>query len=63
MTGSLESALAHLQKKGASKYNKDLLELASIPSISSLPEHSDDTLKAAAWLVKRLTQAGFEVRL
>ena len=43
------------------RYNSELLELAAIPSISSLPEHDADILKAADWCMKRLTAAGFEV--
>ena len=39
---------------------QDLVDLASIPSISSLPPYSDSCLKAAQWLEKRLTDAGLE---
>ena len=58
---TLDDALSYLTKRGPSKYNEDLLALASIPSVSSLPEHTADIDKAARWLVKRLTAAGFEV--
>jgi hypothetical protein len=57
----LDSALDHASKHTA-LYDKDLLELAAIPSISSLPENSGDVEKAAAWLSERLTDAGLEVR-
>ena len=47
--------------KGDKKYNQELLDLAAIPSISSLPEHAADVEKAAKWLIKKLNSAGFEV--
>lgn len=39
----------------------DLLQLAAIPSISALPEHQADVLRASQWLIERLTRAGLEV--
>ena len=45
-----------------SEYDKDLVRLASIPSISSLPEHAGDVERAAAWLSDRMKSAGLEVR-
>ena len=58
----LESALEHASKYGV-LYDKDLLDLAAIPSVSALPEHAGDVEKAAAWLSDRLTAAGLEVQL
>lgn len=43
------------------KYDEDLIQLAKIASISSLPEHSTDIEKAAEWLVTRLKAAEIEV--
>ena len=45
------------------KYDNDLLELAKIASISSLPEHSTDIEEAAKWLENRLKNAGLEVSM
>ena len=39
----------------------DLLKLAAIPSISSLPEHAKDIVAASKWLVEKLKSAGLEV--
>ena len=39
---------------------KDLLEFVEIPSVSAVPEHFDDVLKAGAWVVTRLEKAGIE---
>ena len=58
---SLQQALDYVKAQGDKKYNQELLDLAAIPSISSLPEHAADVEKAAQWLVKRLKTAGFEV--
>lgn len=38
----------------------ELLELLSIPSISSLPEYAGDVQQAAEWAAARLRQAGIE---
>ncbi|WP_102224673.1 M20/M25/M40 family metallo-hydrolase [Acidimangrovimonas sediminis] len=37
-----------------------LMELMRIPSISTDPAYKDDTAKAADWLVKELTELGFD---
>ena len=42
------------------KFNKELLDFVSIPSIAALPEHAKDVQRAAVWLVKRLSEAGIE---
>ena len=60
-SSSLQSALDHAVKYGV-LYDKDLLDLAAIPSVSSLPEYGEDVERAAAWLSDRLTTAGLEVR-
>ena len=39
---------------------QELIELLSIPSISSLPEHSGDVRAAAEWVAARLKRAGIE---
>ncbi|CAL5219932.1 g1864 [Coccomyxa viridis] len=52
----------------ATKYSKenvkdidaDLLKLAAIPSISSLPEHARDIVAASEWLIEKLKAAGLE---
>ena len=56
----LDSALDYASRH-TTLYDKDLLELAAIPSISSLPENSGSVEEAAAWLSERLTDAGLEV--
>ena len=58
---STDNALKYASKHTA-EYDKDLVQLSSIPSISSLPEHAEDVEKAAAWLSKRMKDAGLEVR-
>ena len=42
------------------KFNKELLDFISIPSIAALPEHAKDVQKAAAWLRVRMSEAGIE---
>ena len=42
------------------KFNNDLLDFISIPSIAALPEHSKDVQRAAAWLKERMLKAGIE---
>ncbi len=54
----------------ATKYSKenvkdidaDLLKLAAIPSISSLPEHARDIVAASEWLIEKLKAAGLEAK-
>ena len=41
-------------------HRRDLLEFLSIPSISSLPEFSDDVQRAAEWVANRLRRTGVE---
>lgn len=48
--------------RGDEGYTRELLELVSIPSVSSLPEHQPDIERAAAWLQRRMRAAGLEVR-
>ena len=57
----VDNALKYASKH-TSEYDKDLVQLASIPSISSLPEHAQDVERAAAWLTDRMKGAGLEVR-
>eukprot|EP00884_Botryococcus_braunii_P001132 jgi/Botrbrau1/11019/Bobra.101_1s0017.1 len=56
---ALDAALGYASKHHV-VYEKDLLQLVSIPSISSLHEHLPDVRKAAEWLKKRLKSAGME---
>ena len=42
------------------KFNKELLDFISIPSIAALPEHAKDVQKAASWLRARMSEAGIE---
>lgn len=54
------SALQHIEVHSQS-YDQELLEFASIPSISSMPQHQKDLQSAATWLVARLKKAGLKV--
>ncbi|CAL5228082.1 g11150 [Coccomyxa viridis] len=56
---SLPSALAFLEGH-AVEAEQDLLELAALPSISSMPEYHTYVLDAGKWLVKRLRRAGMK---
>lgn len=56
-----DDPLVKFASDNSHKYDNDLLELAKIASISSLPEHSTDIEEAAKWLVNRLKGAGLEV--
>ena len=42
------------------RYLDELCEFLRIPSISSLPEHTDDVRRAADWVADRLKVAGIE---
>ncbi|KAL4448121.1 hypothetical protein ABPG75_005340 [Micractinium tetrahymenae] len=56
-----EGALRFLARpEGEDAYNRQLLELAAIPSVSALPENHGDLLAAAGWLQRRLEAAGLE---
>src|SRR5438067_3982855 len=41
----------------------DLMEILSIPSVSSLARHHDDCRRAADWTAQRLRAVGMEVEL
>ena len=43
-----------------SRYQQELLQLLSIPSISALPAHAGAVQQAARWVADRLTAAGLE---
>lgn len=45
----------------ASVYDRDLAELVAIPSVSALPDHLPDILRASTWLSSRLQKAGLQV--
>ncbi len=49
----------HLEEQ-QSRYQDELLQFLSIPSISALPEHAGDVQQAARWVADRLTAAGLE---
>ncbi|HVB71994.1 MAG TPA: dipeptidase [Ktedonobacteraceae bacterium] len=51
-----ETYLAEQQQR----YQDELLQFLSIPSISALPEHAGDVQQAARWVANRLTVAGME---
>lgn len=51
----LKHARAHEKE-----YLKQLFQLLSIPSISTLPEHKDDLLRAAEWLAGHMKEVGLE---
>lgn len=57
-----DAALEYIEKH-SKQFDEDLLQLAAIPSIASMPKHADDVRKAADWLVKRLKKAGLKVGL
>jgi acetylornithine deacetylase/succinyl-diaminopimelate desuccinylase-like protein len=47
-------------KANEDKYIKELLEFVSIPSVSAIPDHQKDILKAADWVRHRLQTAGLQ---
>lgn len=49
----------YLSEHGA-RFTEELLDFLRIPSISSLPEHSADVVRAAEWVAERLKRAGME---
>ena len=65
---SLTSVLCNSNVNEALKYSEknvhriddDLLKLAAIPSISSLPEHAKDIITASQWLIDTLKSSGLE---
>lgn len=56
-----DDSLVRFASDNSHKYDNDLLDLARIASISSLPEHRTNIEEAAKWLVIRLKDAGLEV--
>ena len=60
-SSSLDAALDYLSlDANKQRFVQDLLDLVSIPSISSLPERKPDVEKAAVWCSERLRKAGLE---
>ncbi|GGR06056.1 dipeptidase [Deinococcus ruber] len=53
----LQRVLALLETRRADSLN-DLLEFASIPSVSAQPQHASDMQRAADWLTERLRRCG-----
>ena len=41
-------------------YIEEFFEFLSIPSVGTMPEHKQDTLRAAEWLRQRMAQAGIQ---
>lgn len=58
MPGPIEFADAH-----RARFESDLSDLLRIPSISTLPEHRDDTRRAAHWLAEYLRSMDLPVEL
>ena len=58
---SVQEALNYSDKT-VDNSDADLLKLAAIPSISSLPEHAKDIVAASEWLIEKLKASGLEVR-
>jgi acetylornithine deacetylase/succinyl-diaminopimelate desuccinylase-like protein len=58
----LEGALAKARASHDQDLD-DLKELLRIPSVSTLPEHREDCLRAARWLVQHLERIGFQAQL
>jgi hypothetical protein len=56
-----EDGAAKFASQHTNKYDEDLIQLAKIASISSLPEHNTDIQRAAEWLSTRLKDAELEV--
>jgi len=56
-----DDALSYCNKH-VNDIDDDLLKLAAIPSISSLPEHAKDIVAASEWLMDKLKASGLEVR-
>jgi acetylornithine deacetylase/succinyl-diaminopimelate desuccinylase-like protein len=51
--------LSHIDQN-RDRYVDELMELLRIPSISSLPLHTDDVRKAAQWLIEQADRLGFK---
>ena len=49
--------------RGVDAYNRELLDLVAIPSVSSLPDNHGDLLRAASWLEQRMKTAGLQVTM
>ena len=61
---SNEKKILATLKSNEGQYIKELLEFVSIPSISAIPDHQPDILKAANYVLQRLKKAGLQnVRL
>lgn len=54
MSSSWEATLA----AGDQRNIDELLEFLRIPSVSTLPDHRDDMVRAAEWVAKRMRRAG-----
>jgi acetylornithine deacetylase/succinyl-diaminopimelate desuccinylase-like protein len=59
---TLDAVLATLEQRRHASLAQ-LIDLLSIPSVSTQPAHKGDMLKCAAWLSDHLREAGFSVRV
>lgn len=55
----MKTTLSHYLKNNQNRFLEELSQWLRIPSISALPEHSDDVAKAAEWVKKKLLNIGF----
>jgi acetylornithine deacetylase/succinyl-diaminopimelate desuccinylase-like protein len=62
MSASLEDVLATIDNRNDAAL-AELMELLSIPSVSTKPEHADDCRRAATWLHDQLKNAGLDVSI
>ena len=47
-------------RANANRFLEELKALLRIPSISTLPQHADDVLRAAEWLVADMRRIGMD---
>jgi acetylornithine deacetylase/succinyl-diaminopimelate desuccinylase-like protein len=56
--GPIDPAIEAALASSAEARAEALLEFARIPSVSSLPEHAEDMVRAAEWVAERLRRVG-----
>ncbi|MBV8553528.1 MAG: dipeptidase [Acidobacteriaceae bacterium] len=56
----MPSAVDDYIKQNESRFLEELLELLRIPSVSTLPEHTEDVARAAGFVASALERAGIE---
>src|SRR5574341_323843 len=57
---SMQQAAIDYARRHHDRFVEQLLELLSIPSISTLPEHRTDVERAAGWVAADLFQSGLQ---